>query len=96
MELRRVLTWLAYAIFSTVFLRECIVSIIKWQEGKVAISVEEVKSKYIKFPSISVCLDMDTDNNKEELGFTEMRPLNESFSFLKYSRHSVNGFWVLL
>ena len=89
MELKSVLTWFAYAIFSTVFLRECIKSIIKWQERKVAISVEEVKSKYIKFPSISVCLDTDTDNNKEELGFTEMRPLNESFSFLKYSRHSI-------
>ena len=61
MELGRAAKWLAYALFSTVFLRELIASFIRWQEGKLAISVAEMKSKYIKFPSISVCLDLDAN-----------------------------------
>ena len=59
-------------------------------DPKVAISVEEMKSKYVKFPSISVCLDLDTDG-EGEVGFREMRPLNETFSFLHFVRHFDNG-----
>ena len=59
-------------------------------DPKVAISVEEMKSKYVKFPSISVCLDLDTDG-EGEVGFREMRPLNETFSFLHFVRHLDNG-----
>ena len=92
MELGSASKWLAYAIFSTVFAREVIVSFIKWREGKVAISVEEMKSKYVKFPSISVCLDLDTD--KGEIGFKRMRPLNETFSFLHFVRHFDNGYEI--
>ena len=52
--------------------------------------MEEMKSKYVKFPSISVCLDLDTDG-EGEVGFREMRPLNETFSFLHFVRHLDNG-----
>ena len=34
MELSSASKWLAYAIFSTVFAREVIVSFLKWREGK--------------------------------------------------------------
>ena len=34
MELPSASKWLAYAIFSTVFAREVIVSFLKWREGK--------------------------------------------------------------
>ena len=90
MELGSAPKWLAYAIFSTVFAREVIVSFLKWREGKVGISMEEMKSKYVKFPSISVCLDLDADG-EGEVGFRKMRPLNETFSFLHFVRHFDNG-----
>ena len=54
-----------------------------------AISVEEMKSKYVKFPSICVCLDVDEE--KEEIGFKTTPPLNESLSFVKFVRHFSNG-----
>lgn len=90
MELGSILKWLAYAIMSTVFLREVIVSIMKWKGEKVSMSVEETKSKYVKFPSISICLDQDAD--KEEIGFKNMMPINETFGFLHYVRHFDNGY----
>ena len=90
MELGSATKLLSYAIFTAVFAREVIVSFIKWSDSKVAISVEEMKSKYVKFPSISVCLDVDTDG-KGEKGFRKMRPLNETFSFLHFVRHFDNG-----
>ena len=34
MELASASKWLAYAIFSTVFAREVIVSFLKWRDGK--------------------------------------------------------------
>ena len=52
-----------------------------------------MKSKYVKFPSISVCLDLDTDG-EGEVGFREMRPLNETFSFLHFVRHLDNGYCI--
>ena len=54
------------------FAREVIVSFIKWREGKVAISVEEMKSKYVKFPSISVCLDLDADKAWLPNGYSQI------------------------
>ena len=54
------------------------------------LSIMEVESKYVKFPSFSVCLDLDVKRDK--LDFKEMRPLNETFSFLSYVRHFNNGY----
>ena len=92
MDLFRPSKLLPYAIFlglSTVFAREVIISFIKWRDGKVAISVEEMKSKHVKFPSVCVCLDLD--EKKEERGFKRTPPLNESLSFVKFVRHFSNG-----
>ena len=92
MELFRPSKLLPYAIFvglGTVFAREVIFSFMKWRDDKVAISVEEMKSKYVKFPSICVCLDVDEE--KEEIGFKTTPPLNESLSFVKFVRHFRNG-----
>ena len=38
------------------------------------LSIMEVESKYVKFPSFSVCLDLDVKRDK--LDFKEMRRLN--------------------
>ena len=96
MELCRPSKLSAYAIFLLIFGYEAIVSFIKWHEGKVAISMKEVKSKYVKFPSISICLDQDVE--KEKLGFKKIRPLNETLRDIDYVTHFSNGYvnvyWV--
>ena len=96
MEICRPSKLLAYIICLLIFGYGVIVSFIKWHEGKVAISMKEVKSKYAKFPSISICLDQDV--KKEKLGFKKIRPLNETLRDLDYVRHFNNGYvnvyWV--
>ena len=90
MELCRPSKVLAYTIFLLIFGYEVIVSVVKWYEGKVAISLKELKSKYVQFPSISICLDQDV--KKQKLGFKKVRPLNETLRDLTYVRHFNNGY----
>ena len=61
----------------------------RWRDTKVGISVEEKKSEYVRFPSISICLDKD--ETKEEIGFKKMRPINETFTFIDFVHHLNNG-----
>ena len=94
MGLCRPSTLLTCAIFigcSVILARESIVLYLRWQKGTMALSINEVESKYVKFPSFSVCLDQDRDGKRDKIGFTKMRPLNETFSFLTYARHLNNG-----
>ena len=74
------------------FARKVIVSFVEWQEGKVGISVKEVKSEYVKFPSISICLDQDV--KRENIGFQKMRLLNETLRDIDFVRHFKNGYYV--
>ena len=95
MELLRPSALLKFTIFlgvSVILIKETIVFFVRWQEGKMGLSIKEVESKYVKFPSFSVCLDQDLDGKREDLSFQEMRPLNETFSFLTYVRHFDNGY----
>lgn len=73
----------------TIFAREVTVSFVKWRESKEALSVKEIKCEYVKFPSISICLDKDVP--KKEIGFKKMRPLNETFTFIQFVQHTNNG-----
>ena len=43
------------------------VSVMRWWAGQVGVSVKEVTSQHVKFPTISICLDQD--EKKEVLGF---------------------------
>ena len=52
--------------------------------------LKELKSKYVQFPSISICLDQDV--KKQKLGFKKVRPLNETLRDLTYVRHFNNGY----
>ena len=88
----KLLLYVVFLVLSAVFIREVIVSVMRWLEGHVGISVKEVQSQYVKYPSISVCLDQDKD--KEELGFKEFRPLNDTLRDLDYVRHFSNGYVI--
>ena len=82
-----------YAVFTVlalVFINVVIHSLIRWHEGLVGISRKEMKSKYAKFPSISICLGLDV--KKDDIGFKELRPLNETLRDLSYVRHLSNGY----
>ena len=81
--------YFVYLVLSIIFAREFLVLFMRWWDGKVAISVKEMKSEYVKFPSIGVCLDKDT--TKEEIGFKRMRRLNETFTFIDFVQHFDNG-----
>ena len=84
------LVYTIFLVLSLVFVREVVVSVMKWLEGAVGISVKEVQSQYVKYPSISVCLDQD--KNQEELGFKQFRPLNDTLRDLDFVKHFNNGY----
>ena len=84
------LVYTIFLVLSLVFVREVVVSVMKWLEGAVGISVKEVQSQYVKYPSISVCLDQD--KNQEELGFKQFRQLNDTLRDLDYVKHFNNGY----
>ena len=48
----------------------------------------DVHERYIRFPSISVCFDLDTE---KKLEFRQFRPWNETFISLDFRRHQKNG-----
>ena len=76
-------------VLALTFANEVIKAFMRYSEGKLGISTKEMKSKYVKFPSVTICLDLDTE--KENIGFKEMAPINETLKDLDYVRHYSNG-----
>ena len=64
-------------------------SFIRFQSGIVGVGTKEVYQRNVRFPSISICLE--TKRNETVRGFTQVKPLNETFIELKYVQHFENG-----
>ena len=82
-------TLLQYAVFCALcsyFASKVATSFLKLQKEKIGVAKRGIRHKYIEFPSISICLE-----EKASLGFDSMRPLNEIFDKVKYTRHYENG-----
>ena len=83
--LNAVFLFLALMFFYKVFN-----AFMRYQDGKVGTSTKEIKSKYVKYPSVTICLDLDT--KKKDIGFKTMRPINETLRDIKFVRHYSNGY----
>ena len=90
MRLSKLFAYVVFLVLFLIFAVEVIISFIRWREGKVGLSITEVQSEYVKFPSISICIDQDA--KKEELGFKQIRPLNETLRDVDFVRHLNNGY----
>ena len=77
------LALLAFLVFKVTSL------LLKYQENMVGTSVSYVHDHYVKFPSISICSDLDS--KKDNLGFKENRPLSKIFKKLEFVWHFNNG-----
>ena len=78
-----------FLVLALIFANEVINAFMRYSEGKLGISTKEMKSKYVKFPSVTICLDLDT--KKENNGFKDMAPINETMRDLDFVRHYSNG-----
>ena len=78
-----------FLVLALIFANEVINAFMRYSEGKLGISTKEMKSKYVKFPSVTICLDLDT--KKENNGFKDMAPINETMRELDFVRHYRNG-----
>ena len=63
---------------------------IRYQEGKLGTSTKEMISKYVKYPSVTICLDLDT--KKKDMGFKGVKPINETLRNIDFVRHYSNGY----
>ena len=79
-----------FLVLALIFLNEVLHAFTRYQEGKVGISTKEMKSKYVKYPSVTICMDLDT--KKKDLGFKGMRPINETLRDIDFVRHYSNGY----
>ena len=80
------------AVFLVLFMicaGQVIHAFIRYREGKLGITTKEMKSKYVTYPSITICLDQDT--KKEKIGFRDMPPINETLRDIDFVRHYSNG-----
>ena len=89
MRLSKLLVYALFLVLLVIFASEVIKSVKRWREGKLGLAITEVQSEYVKFPSISICIDQDA--KKDELGFKQIRPLNETLRDLDFVRHLNNG-----
>ena len=78
-----------FLVLALIFANEVIHAFLRFSEGKLGISTKEMKSKYVKFPSVTICLDLDT--KKDNIGFKDMAPINETLRDLDFVRHYSNG-----
>ena len=83
-----------FLVLALIFLNEVTHAFVRYREGKVGISTKEMKSKYVKFPSVTICLDLDT--RKKAIGFKEIRPINETLQDIDFARHYSNGYALLI
>ena len=90
MRLSKLLVYAIFLVLFLIFASEVIQSFKRWREGKLGLAITEVQSEYVKFPSISICIDEDAE--KEELGFKQIRPLNETLRDVDFVRHFNNGY----
>ena len=67
-------------------------SVLKYMDGKVARSTSNIFERYVKFPTISICVGIDSA--KATVGFedTGTRPLNATLDELEFVRHLENGY----
>ena len=79
-----------FLILALVFANEVIAAFLRYDEGKLGISTKEMKAKYVKYPSVTICLDLDT--KKENNGFKAMAPINKTMRDLDFVRHYNNGY----
>ena len=70
-------------------IKEVTVAFVKYHDHKVGRSIMDVHERYVRFPSLSVCFDLDTE---KELGFKSFRPWNETFISLDFVWHHDNGY----
>ena len=77
-----------FLVLALIFANEVLSAFMRYSEGKLGISTKEMKSKYVKFPSVTICLDLDT--KKENIGFKDMAPINETMRDLDFVRHYSN------
>ena len=67
-------------------------SILKHMDGKVARSTSNIFERYVKFPTIGICVGIDS--TRATVGFedTGARPLNATLDELQFVRHLENGY----
>ena len=79
---------LVFLVLALIFANEVIHAFLRFSEGKLEKSTKEMKSKYVKFPSVTICLDLDT--KKDNIGFKDMSPISETLRDLDFVRHYSN------
>ena len=78
-----------FLFLALIFANEVFSAFLKYNEGKLGISTKEMKSKYVKFPSVTICLDLDT--KKKNISFRDLAPINETLRDIDFVRHHSNG-----
>ena len=66
--------------------------VLEFMEGKVARSTKDMFEQYVKFPTVSICLGIDS--HKAIIGFEDLgtRPMNATLDTFKFVRHLKNGY----
>ena len=66
--------------------------VLEFIEGNVARSTKDMFEQYIKFPTISIC--MGIDSSKAIIGFDDLgtRPMNATLDTFEFVRHLKNGY----
>ena len=66
-------------------------SLFHFMDGKVARSTRDMFDRYVKFPTISVCIGISS--TKSLIGFEDMglRSMNDTLDYFKFIRHFKNG-----
>ena len=80
---------LALMIAFSVKVTQCM---LEFMEGKVARSTKDMFEQYIKFPTVSIC--MGIDSSKAIIGFDDLgtRPMNATLDTFEFVRHLKNGY----
>ena len=76
-----------FAFFAT----KVMTSLLKYEHGLLGVSNMETHQRHRRFPSVSVCVDVDREDMSVS-GFRQVRPLNETFITLRYAQHFDNGY----
>ena len=63
-------------------------SLFHFMDGKVARSTKDMFDRYVKFPTISICI-----GGGDGIGFDDMglRPMNDTLDYFGFTRHFMNG-----
>ena len=73
-------------------------SVLQYMDGKVARSTSDIFERYVKFPTISICVGIDSARATIGFGDTGARPINATLDELQFVRHLKNGYepWSIM